>query len=57
MPERRSLEALLAAIQSGIASGHETCLTALERLVLSETGVIDLQTSTTGPLLVVNDLR
>lgn len=39
------MEALLHAIASGVAGGHETCLTALERLVLTRTGAIDLQQS------------
>ncbi|MCW2901486.1 MAG: hypothetical protein JWO67_3751, partial [Streptosporangiaceae bacterium] len=40
-----SLTALLRAIESGVAGGHETCLTALERLVLTRTGGIDLRAS------------
>lgn len=38
-----SLSALEAAIASGVAGGHETCITAVEKLVLTATGQVDPQ--------------
>lgn len=38
-----SQDALHAAIDSGIAGGHETCITAVEELALSATGQVDAQ--------------
>lgn len=35
-----SMEALEAAIYSGVAGGHETCLTALESVAVTETGLV-----------------
>jgi hypothetical protein len=36
-----SMSALQAAIRSGVAGGHETCITAVEKLVLTATGQVD----------------
>lgn len=40
-----SVEALESAIDSGVAGGHETCVAAVERLVVDRMGVIDADQS------------
>ncbi|NUQ95305.1 MAG: hypothetical protein HOY79_01640 [Streptomyces sp.] len=40
-----SLDDLQQAVASGVAGGHETCITAVERLVVDEVGRIDTQAS------------
>lgn len=40
-----SMEALQAALDSGVAGGHETCVSAAERLAFTETGILDAQAS------------
>lgn len=40
-----SVEALDEAIASGVAGGHETCITAVERLVVGRLGTIDIHRS------------
>lgn len=37
-----SLETLMRAIESGVAGGHETCMSALEKLTLTATGQLEL---------------
>ena len=36
-----SYDALMAAINSGVAGGHETCISAVERLTFSAAGNIE----------------